>query len=58
MPDPRIGLAVGALCISMSAVLLDLADTTPATATVARCAFALPVVGALAIREISSAVSC
>lgn len=55
MPDPRIGLAVGALCISMSAVLLDLADTTPATATVGRCLFALPVLGVLAARERRSA---
>lgn len=52
MADPRVGLAVGALCISLSAVLLNLADTSPATATVARCVFAIPVMAVLALREI------
>ena len=47
----HIGLAIGALCVSASAVLLGLADTTPATATVARSALALPVVAALAFFE-------
>lgn len=47
----QIGLAIGALCVSASAVLLGLADTTPATATVARSALALPVVAALAFFE-------
>jgi drug/metabolite transporter (DMT)-like permease len=45
------GLAIGALCVSASAVLLGLADTTPATATAARSLLALPVVAALAIFE-------
>ncbi|GAA2797218.1 DMT family transporter [Mycolicibacterium pallens] len=49
--DPRIGLAVGALCVASSAVFLDLADTTAATASTGRCLLALPVIGALAIRE-------
>lgn len=49
--DPRAGLAAGALCISLSAVLIDLAHTTVATATVARCVLALPVIGALALHE-------
>jgi drug/metabolite transporter (DMT)-like permease len=49
-PD-RIGLAVGALCVSASAVFLNLAATTPATATAARCLLALPVVIVLAIPE-------
>jgi drug/metabolite transporter (DMT)-like permease len=47
----HLGLAVGALCASASAVLLGLAATTPATATAARCLFALPVVACLALRE-------
>lgn len=47
----HIGLAIGALCVSASAVLLGLADTTPATATVARSLFALPVVATLALLE-------
>src|SRR6476660_8289607 len=47
----HIGLAISALCVSASAVLLGLADSSPATATVARSAFALPVVAALAFVE-------
>jgi drug/metabolite transporter (DMT)-like permease len=47
----QTGLAAGALCISASAVLLGLAATTPATATIGRCLFALPVVAALAMVE-------
>ena len=47
----HIGLAIGALCVSASAVLLGLADSSPATATIARSALALPVVAALAFFE-------
>jgi drug/metabolite transporter (DMT)-like permease len=47
----HVALAVGALCVSASAVLLGLADTTPATATTARSLLALPVVAALAVFE-------
>jgi drug/metabolite transporter (DMT)-like permease len=47
----HIGLAIGALCVSASAVLLGLANTTPTTATVARSALALPVVATLALVE-------
>jgi drug/metabolite transporter (DMT)-like permease len=47
----HIGLAAGALCVSASAVLLGLADATPATATAARSLLALPVVAALAFFE-------
>ncbi|WP_082973530.1 DMT family transporter [Mycobacterium sp. E2327] len=50
-PADRVGLAVGALCVSASAVFLKLAATTPATATAARCLLALPVVVVLAIPE-------
>lgn len=47
----HIGLTVGALSVSASAVLLKLAATTPATATAARCLIALPVVVLLALPE-------
>lgn len=47
----QAGLAFGALSLSASAIMLKLAATTPATATVARCLIALPVVIALAIPE-------
>ena len=46
-----LGLAAGAISLSASAVLLGLAATNPATASTARCLFALPVVAALAIAE-------
>lgn len=39
---------LGALVIAFSAILVDLADVTPATAAVWRCAYALPFLGALA----------
>ncbi|MGW2419470.1 DMT family transporter [Streptomyces sp. NPDC001709] len=35
-------MAIGALCVSASAVLLDLAHTTPGTASFYRCVLALP----------------
>jgi drug/metabolite transporter (DMT)-like permease len=47
----HIALAIGALCVSASAVLLGLADTTPATASAARSVLALPAVVALASFE-------
>lgn len=47
----RVGMGVGALCISASAVLLGLAATTPATASVARCLMAVLAVAVLAVRE-------
>jgi drug/metabolite transporter (DMT)-like permease len=47
----HVGLAIGALCISASAVLLGLANTTPATATAARSSLAIPVVAALGLFE-------
>ncbi|AGB23988.1 putative permease, DMT superfamily [Mycobacterium sp. JS623] len=46
-----LGLVAGAMSLSASAVLLGLAATTPATASAARCLFALPVVAALATTE-------
>jgi drug/metabolite transporter (DMT)-like permease len=47
----QAGLAVGALCLSASAILLKLAATTPATATAARCLIPLPVVVLLTVPE-------
>jgi drug/metabolite transporter (DMT)-like permease len=47
----QVGLATGATSLSASAVLLGLADTTPATATAARSLLALPVIAALGCRE-------
>jgi len=41
----------GALTIAFSAILVRLADVAPATAAVFRCAYALPLLGALAWRE-------
>jgi drug/metabolite transporter (DMT)-like permease len=42
---------LGALVIAFSAILVDLADVTPATAALYRCAYALPILGALAWGE-------
>lgn len=47
----HVGLAVGALCVSASAVLLGPADTTLASATTARSLMDLPVVVVLAAFE-------
>ncbi len=41
----------GAACISSSAVLMKLADASPSLTALGRCAFALPVLGALALAE-------
>jgi drug/metabolite transporter (DMT)-like permease len=46
-----LGLTLGAVSLSASAVLLGLAATTPATATAGRCLFALPAVAVLAVAE-------
>jgi hypothetical protein len=51
----HIGLAIGALCVSASAVLLGLANTTPATATAGRSVLAIPVVALLALERRRSA---
>jgi drug/metabolite transporter (DMT)-like permease len=42
---------LGALVIAFSAILVDLADVSPTAAALWRCAYALPVLGALAWRE-------
>ena len=49
---PPVAAAVaGAACISSSAVLMRLAATSPSVTALGRCAFALPVLGVLALAE-------
>lgn len=49
---PVAAATAGAVCISSSAVLMKLASTaSPSVVALGRCAFALPVLGALALRE-------
>jgi drug/metabolite transporter (DMT)-like permease len=43
--------AAGALVIAFSAILVRLAEVSPSTAAVFRCAYALPLLGLLAYRE-------
>jgi drug/metabolite transporter (DMT)-like permease len=44
-------MAVGALAVSASAVLIDLSGASPGTASFYRCLFALPVLAVLAVGE-------
>ena len=48
---PRAMAVLGAMTIAFSAILVRLADTTPSTAAIFRCAYALPVLAFLALRE-------
>lgn len=48
---PVLAAVLGALSIAFSAVLVRLSGTEPATAAIFRCAYALPVLGLLAILE-------
>jgi drug/metabolite transporter (DMT)-like permease len=48
---PALAALAGALTIAFSAILVHLANVTPSTAAVFRCAYALPVLGALAYGE-------
>jgi drug/metabolite transporter (DMT)-like permease len=48
---PVAAAAAGAACISSSAVLMRLADTSPSITALGRCAFALPLLGGLAMAE-------
>jgi len=48
---PAAAAAAGAVCISSSAVLMRLAATSASITALGRCAFALPVLGALALLE-------
>jgi drug/metabolite transporter (DMT)-like permease len=49
--SPTAVATAGAICISSSAVLMKLAGTSPSLTAFARCAFALPVLGALTWAE-------
>lgn len=48
---PAPTMAVGALCVSASAVQLDLAGTSPGTASFYRCALALPALAVIGVVE-------
>jgi drug/metabolite transporter (DMT)-like permease len=48
---PALAALAGAIAIAFSAILVDLANTSPSTAAVFRCGYALPVLGLLALRE-------
>lgn len=48
---PPVPAAAGAACISSSAVLMRLAGTSASITALGRCAFALPLLGALALLE-------
>ncbi|HYB15481.1 MAG TPA: DMT family transporter [Streptosporangiaceae bacterium] len=48
---PVAAAAAGAACISSSAVLMRLADTSPSITALGRCAIALPLLGGLAVAE-------
>ncbi|MGH3226635.1 MAG: hypothetical protein ACRDPY_49485, partial [Streptosporangiaceae bacterium] len=48
---PITAAVLGAACISSSAVLMKLASTSASVTALARCVFALPVLGALVMYE-------
>ena len=48
---PALAALAGAIAIAFSAILVELASVSPSTAAVFRCAYALPVLGLLALRE-------
>src|SRR5271156_2881757 len=48
---PTAAATAGAACISSSAVLMRLASTSASITALGRCAFALPVLGVLALLE-------
>ena len=48
---PRAMAVLGALTIAFSAILVRLAETTPSTAAIFRCFYALPLLALLALRE-------
>ncbi|HVF80034.1 MAG TPA: DMT family transporter [Solirubrobacteraceae bacterium] len=48
---PAFFALAGAITIAFSAILVDLADVEPSTAAVFRCAYALPLLALLALRE-------
>src|SRR5579864_1430802 len=51
-PVSPVAVAIaGAVCISSSAILMRLADASPSVTALGRCAFALPLLGVLAVAE-------
>lgn len=48
---PIAGVIAGAMCIAFSAVLVRLSDAAPVTVAIYRCAYALPLLGLLTLRE-------
>lgn len=48
---PRAGALAGALCIACSGIFFRFSGTTPATATVFRCLYALPFLAPIALAE-------
>jgi drug/metabolite transporter (DMT)-like permease len=48
---PALAATAGAITIAFSAILVALADVPPSTAAIFRCAYALPLLGALAAWE-------
>jgi drug/metabolite transporter (DMT)-like permease len=51
MARPGLAAVAGALTIAFSAILVKLAAVSPSTAAIFRCAYALPVLGAIALWE-------
>jgi drug/metabolite transporter (DMT)-like permease len=51
MSRPAAAAVAGAVAIAFSAILVRLAEVAPSTAAIFRCAYALPVLGALALWE-------
>ena len=51
MDRPALAAVAGALTIAFSAILVRLAEVSPATAAIFRCGYALPLLGALAVWE-------
>lgn len=49
--NPLLGAIAGAMCIAFSGPLVRLADVSPTTAALFRCAYALPVLGGLTALE-------
>src|SRR5215469_7815108 len=50
-PTPVAVAIAGAACISSSAILMRLAGASPSVTALGRCAFALPLLGVLAVAE-------
>jgi len=48
---PRLAALIGALCIAFSGIFYRFAEVTPATATVFRCLYGLPILAAVAYLE-------